>query len=137
MPVDLAHHSGQITLHTDGQPAPRIVVQGDDALPYFVRVYPHPRGPLPNARILLAAADHVEIERSVFGQQLPDLLLAGRAPFFDENRQPYRRAGTGADTARVSQVNRLECGVQPLPRCIIGPLIGQRFLNAASFGLHL
>src|SRR3546814_14338016 len=60
--VHLAHHGRQIAGEAERQPAPRIVVERDGAGAHPGRVDARLGGPLPHARVVLTAADHVEVD---------------------------------------------------------------------------
>src|SRR3546814_16272777 len=60
--VHLAHHGRQIAGEAERQPAPRIVVERDGAGAHPGRVDARLGGPLPAARVVLPAADPVEVE---------------------------------------------------------------------------
>src|SRR3546814_14869609 len=96
--VHLAHHGRQIAGEAERQPAPRIVVERDGAGAHPGRVDARLSGPLPEARVVLPAADHVEVEgRAV---PLPPLhaLRARRAVAHDEHRQAPRAGVAGPAT---------------------------------------
>mmetsp|Transcript_26306 Transcript_26306/g.62436 ORF Transcript_26306/g.62436 Transcript_26306/m.62436 type:complete len:519 (-) Transcript_26306:867-2423(-) len=113
------------------------MVERDGARAHAAGVDAGLRRPLADAGVLLAAADHVEVEGGAGRLQLAHALLARRALGLHENRQPARAPVAGARHLRTGHVHALLSRIEPLPRRVVGPLVRQRLAHALRFRLHL
>lgn len=128
------------SLQAQRQPAACIMVEGDGAATNTGGVNPGTLGPIADAGIILAAADHVEVEFGPGGLQLLDKLAAWGTTVLDEYGQPVRiarHAGSAGSLAGPRQADALHARMQALPGSVISTLVSQCFLDTLRFDLNL
>src|SRR5690606_7651074 len=135
--VHLAHHGRQLAGQAERQPAPGIMIERDGAGAHPGRVDARLGGPLPDARVVLTAADHIEVEGRAGRLQLLHALRARCAVGLDEDRQAPEAGVAGTLRLGAGQAHARLAGKQALPRRVLGPLVGQRLADAPILGLHL
>src|SRR3546814_17248804 len=94
--VHLANDRRQGAGHPQGQPAPAVVVERDAAAAHARRIDVRALGPVADARVVLSAADHVQVEFGARRLQALHELAAGRAAVLAEHCRaagPARGAG--------------------------------------------
>lgn len=137
MAVHLTHHRGQFTGQTQRQPAATVVVERDRAAAHARRIDLRALGPLADARVVLAAADHVQVELGVRRLQTLHDLGTRRAAVPDEHGGTTAAGHRTAARQRIGQIHPLGVGMQALPGFVVGSLIRQQLFHAARFDLHL